>query len=210
MVITSLNRHIHPAEPHFGITLLDPALHATAIIGPIRPWGGQKAASAWRAAHFRDFSGTWHFYLADHKFSGLQKHPYAPLKTAAPCLVEPNYSLNEDSPRWAALEATAKKRALARLWQSAGRRILVDLHVPTRHLADSLLGVPTGWPAYATRATSRDIDCLQAQHQAAQDRADGTPLVFLVLGGGQLVANYCAAHHLVYLPLGLPGADIAN
>lgn len=202
-----LRHQIHPSEPEFGITLLDPALQSRLIPSPLRPWGGSRSSSAWRAAHFKEFSGTWHFYIADHKFAALLKHPEAPLKTNAPALVEPNFSLNPETPRWSVLEWTAKKRALARYWQSAGRSIFVDLNVPASHLADSLLGVPPGWGAYATRATDRDPASLAAQHTAALSRAGQTPLLMIVLGGGRQTRDYCAAHQLAWVPINLPGSD---
>lgn len=121
----------NPAE----IPVLRLSQQADFLDQPVLPWGGQSAH--WRASRASEFRGTWHFYVEDAKFSSLRHHPDRPLSTAAPTLVEPNFSLDNSTPFWLGLEVIGRKRWISRFWQSQGRRILVDLHVPEKYQVTS-------------------------------------------------------------------------
>lgn len=180
----------------FAIPALLPSLQADYIDQPLKAWGGAPSSKHWRACRDGKKSGTWHFYVSDHIFTALLKHPEAPLKTAAPTLCEPNFSMDVSMPLWRAIHTIGWKRWLARYWQSAGRRILVDLNVPGHYEELNLTGVPTGWKAYATRASDWDLAGLIRRHELAVRHAGTNELTFLCYGGGSRVQEYCRAHGL--------------
>lgn len=176
-------------------------LQADAIDQPVLPWGGQSAH--WRASRAANFRGTWHFYVADAKFTALRTTPEAPLATASPTLVEPNFSLDDSTPLWLGFEIIGRKRWMARYWQHHGRRILVDLYVPDKYAQHNLLGVPKGWRAYATRATDHELTRLESEHMLAMDHAhtsDPSDLTFLVYGGGRRVEAWCQRRAAEWIP----------
>jgi hypothetical protein len=191
-----------PSDNPAEIPTLRLRLQADGIDQPVLPWGGQSAH--WRPSRAAAFRGTWHFYVVDAKFSALRKHPEAPLDTAAPTLVEPNFSLDDSTPLWIGLEVIGRKRWISRFWQHHGRRILVDLHVPEKYQAHNLLGVPRGWKSYATRATDRAIRALEAEHMLALEHActtDPSDLTFLVYGGGDRVRDWCRRRNAEWVPV---------
>jgi hypothetical protein len=176
-------------------------LQADGIDQPVLPWGGQ--STHWRASRSADFRGTWHFYVEDAKFTALRARPDTPLKTGAPTLVEPNFSLDDSTPLYLGLEIIGAKRWISRFWQYHGRRILVDLHVPERYQAYNLFGVPPGWTAYATRAAERKIADLEAEHMLAMAHSGATEpadLVFCVYGGNHRVQEWCRRRHAEWIP----------
>lgn len=190
-----------PSDNPAEIPALRLRMAADYIDQPVIPWGGQ--GKFWRASRSADFRGTWHFYIDDAKFAALRKHPDAVLKTGAPTLVEPNFSLGDSTPLWLGLEIIGRKRWISRFWQSEGRRILVDLHVPEKYRQLNLFGVPRGWKAYATRAHERKIADLEAEHMLAMNHAEATEpadLVFLVYGGNARVRDWCRRRHAEWLP----------
>jgi len=181
-----------PSDNLAEIPTLRLSMQADTVDQPVLPWGGTSAY--WRASRVADFRGTWHFYVDDSKFAAVWKNPDAILATAAPTIVEVNYSLCDSTPLWMGIERIGRKRWLSRYWQSRGRRILVDLHVPDKYAHINLLGVPRGWRAYATRAAERKIADLESEHMLAMEHAGATEpsdLTFVVYGGNSRVRDWC-------------------
>lgn len=181
-----------PAEAEYGIPLLRLDMQAQGLVPPFARWGRERRKSRMR--------GTWHFYTDDAKFSRLWGRPQDVLTSACAALVEPNWSVSEDTPRAVALWATYRKRWLARTWQEHGVRILVDLYVAGRHACDNLLGVPSGWRAYATRGSSRSVLDLLEEVELAEIHAAGAPINLVVYGGAQPIRELCEARGWLWMP----------
>ena len=180
-----------PSDNPFGIPTLRLDMQAQGLVPPFARWGRERRKSRMR--------GTWHFYTADARFARLWSRPQDVLTSACFGLVEPNWSVSEDSPRAVALWATYRKRWLARTWQEHGVRVLVDLHVAPGHARDNLLGVPRGWRAFATRGSSRTVDDLLAEVELAEDRADA-PINLVVYGGARPIRELCEARGWLWMP----------
>lgn len=180
-----------PSDNEYGIPTLRLDMQAQGLVPPFARWGRERRKSRMR--------GTWHFYTADERFSRLWSRPQDVLTSSCAALVEPNFSVSEDSPRAVALWATYRKRWLARSWQEHGVRVLVDLYVAPRHAADNLLGVPRGWRAFATRGSSRTVEDLLAEAELAEAHAGG-PLNLVVYGGARPIRELCAQRAWLWQP----------
>lgn len=179
-----------PAEPTYGIPLLRLDMQAQGLVPPFARWGRERRKSRMR--------GTWHFYTDDSRFSRLWSRPQDVLTSSCAALVEPNWSVSEDTPRAVALWATYRKRWLARTWQEHGVRILVDLYVAPRHAGVNLLGVPRGWRSFATRGSSRTVEDLLGEVDLAEWHAGG-PISLVVYGGARPVRDLCEARGWLWI-----------
>jgi hypothetical protein len=183
---------IWPSDNEWGVPTLDLDYQALSLPEPIIKWGA--------IARKGVMPGTWHFYTDDYKFTALWKNPATVVNTRCSTVVEPNFSTNPAMPRAVVLRGIYRKRWLARYWQSQGIRVFVDLNVEPEFDDLSLLGVPRGWRAYATRWLEsygeRDIP---TQYERAKQHA-GTDILFLVIGGRVDAASMCEYYgwsHLV-------------
>lgn len=172
-----------------GIPKLRPDLCADFIDAPVRGWGSVSRASRMR--------GTWHFYVDDFKFNKLWDDPNKALVSDSVCIVEINFTINDQMPYPVALYRIYQKRWIARYWQERGLRIFVDLNAPANYMDLNWEGVPAGWSAFATSATDSRLDELEAQYARAKDWC-GQPL-FLVYGGGKKVQAFCDANDCVHV-----------
>lgn len=170
---------------------------------PTYPWRGPNAKMVKEAA-------TWHFYEEDRHFTALRKDAEPVIHTPAYTCVEPNFSIAPDTPRALALGTIYWKRNIARYWQTEGKRIIVDLHVPERFVLDNLRGVPHGWKTYATRGTYGDgirtmtadeiFDRLDLDIAIARKHAGTWDVQFIVFAGGRDVAEWCKRNGAIHSP----------
>lgn len=168
------------------IPTLDIAMQATELPEPITRWG--------RISRKAPMPGTYHFYTDDYKMTMLCRRPWMLPATGCRVAVEPNFSTWAGMDRPAATNAIFWKRSLARAWQHAGVRIVVDLnlHEDWRHLA--FLGVPRGWRSYATRRhRGFDLDAIEREFAAAAEHAGTADILFFVIGGWKKVRDHCLA-----------------
>jgi len=199
-----------PSANEYRIPDLLPGLQGDFVDQPVRPWGGY--SKHWRPSRSGTFAGTWHFYQNDAKFAALLKHPDNLLKSGAPTVCEINFSMGWTMPLWRAIYTIGLKRWHSRYWQEDGRRIFVDLNVSPA-LADeetgdvicdwprlNLYGVPRGWRAYCTRASSREMAKLEGEYALACEHAGTRDIRMLVIGGGRLVQEFCGERGLEYHP----------
>jgi len=176
-----------------GIPELDPAMQARELVAPVTKWG--------TIARSAPMAGTYHFYTSDYKFSALLKHPMRLVDAGCSVAVEPNFSTWPGRPVAEVLADVCRKRAVAREWQRAGVRILVDLGVAPEFRALNLLGVPPGWSAYAVRCHAGvDWAVIEADHAAASAIAGGPPSPFVVFGGGKEAVDRCPAAGWIHVP----------
>lgn len=170
-----------PSDNDWEIPVLDLALQANAPDMPFVTWGMGKAARS------KKMKGTWGFYTEDYRYAALWADPSPVPNSGCVNAVEPNYSCYGQTPRALALYRIYQKRYIARTWQMFGVRIFVDLNVNDRHFDLNLLGVPTGWKAYATRGYNERTDYIEEQYAMACERAQSDSILFLIYGGGQAV-----------------------
>jgi hypothetical protein len=172
----------------FGVPTLDLSMQADSLTLPLVKWG--------TVARSEPIEGTYHFYTSDRKFRALASHPDA-LPTMCQAAVEINFSTRPDMPRALALYTIYRKRAIALRWQARGLRVWVDLNVDRAYDDLALLGVPTGWQAYANRGYSVDLDHLVESYDRAKERAGGD-IRYLVYGGGAGAKALCQQHGWIW------------
>lgn len=143
--------------------------------------------------------GTWHFYTQDDEFDHLWERPERLIGTRAGTMIEPNHSVYDQTPLAVATWATHRKRWLACFAASRGMKILVDLNVASPYAELNLVGVPLGWPSYATRGYADRIEDLSREYALARDRAEGEPRLFVVYAGGREVRALCQDRGWVYV-----------
>lgn len=188
--------HLIDFDP--GIPSLDLTRAAYNLPCPVLPYGA--------VALDRHTRGTKHFYVRDKAFSGVWDNPRRILQSDCSVAVEVNYSTQADFPPWQVLADIARKRTLARLWQSLGIRIIVDLNVEPAFRDLSLLGVPPGWSSYATRShrgfglDSLHADFAQGAARASLGGIPATGVFFVVFGGGRKVKAECEANGWTFVP----------
>ena len=182
---------IWPSSNDFGIPDLLPEMQAEKLTAPLTRWG--------EIGRSVEMTGTYHFYTADYKFENVWRYPLQPIRTQAQALVECNFSTGSGQPLAVSLWDIYRKRWLARLWQSHGVRIWVDLNVDHSLRDYALLGVPEGWRAYCTRGLDSDFASVFMDYELACEHCKGEPL-FLVYGGGTLVENICLDRGWLWRP----------
>jgi len=168
-----------------GIPDLLVDLQADCVPLPVWAWG-----SVARTATHR---GTWHFYVDDKRFSRVLAAPDALVSTGCVAACEPNISVYDDTPPAVAYHSLYRKRWVARYWQSCGIRIFLDVNLPSWMLSrpETLYGIPEGWRAWATRGYERRLESLDEEYEFALNASRTTEIVFLVIGGGRKVAQWC-------------------
>ena len=143
--------------------------------------------------------GTLHFYTDDYRFRAIYEHPDRILQHDPMNIVEPNYSLFNETPIAFGLQHIYKKRFLARAMQDKGIRVFVDLNVAPKYYQLNLLGVPIGWSAFCTRGYSDRLNQTAFELDMARMIANGNKLLFVVYGGGNPVREFCRINGLVYV-----------
>lgn len=173
-----------PAMNRLGIPDLDPQLVPASVALPVWCWG--------QTSRKRINPGTWHHYTADYRFRAIEKNPHAILETGCTSAVEVNYSVFDDTPLAVAFWTIYKKRYLARMWQQIGITVFVDANMPEKLLdaEESRYGVPATYRAFATRGYERRLASLDYEYDWSASFG-GNPLLFLVIGGGRKVAEWC-------------------
>ncbi|MBQ0054291.1 MAG: DUF4417 domain-containing protein [Bacteroidales bacterium] len=146
--------------------------------------------------------GTLHFYTDDYRYgNSLYEHPEKILKHNPRNIVEPNYSLFNETPAAFGLREIYKKRFIARALQEKGIRIFVDLNVAQKWYKLNFLGVPAGWRSFCTRGYSDRIQALEFEYRIAEASAalSGSRPLFVCYGGGRKCKDFCREVHAVYV-----------
>ena len=144
-------------------------------------------------------NGTLHFYVDDYRFQTVYDHPEKILAMHPRNIVEPNFSLFNETPVAFGLQAIYKKRQVARLMQENGLGVFVDLNVSAKFYKLNLLGVPAGYGAFCTRGYSDRIPYLEFEYRIAKMVAGDNPLLFVVYGGGAECQRFCREVGAVYV-----------
>lgn len=189
----SLADQLFPSDNDLEVPTLDLSMQATECQIPFLCFGEQKRT------YNMNGEGTLHFYTDDYRFNAVYEHPEKILQHNPGTIVEPNFSLYNESPVAFGLQAIYKKRFIARAMQERGLQIFVDLNVAQKFYQLNMLGVPRGWRAFATRGYSDRLNNLAFEYAIAKDWAmDKTPL-FVIYGGGSLCKQFAKEHGCIYI-----------
>lgn len=139
--------------------------------------------------------GVLHFYTDDYRWSAIYEHPEKILRHNPGAVVEPNYSLFNETPLAFGLQAIYKKRWLGRMMQERGIPVFVDLNVANKWYALNLFGVPKGYGSFCTRGYSDRLAALEYEYFLAERVAEGNLKHFVVYGGGMSVRDWCLSHN---------------
>ena len=178
-----------------GIPTLDLTMQAAELVEPIIKWGA--------IARSKPMTGTYHFYSDPGRWSALMANPHRLPAVGCSVAVEPNYPTRAGQPLAEVLALVCRKRLIARAWQDAGVRIVMDLAVDPAWREHNLLGVPRGWASYANRCRPGyqwSIEQLRADHDRAVEHADGNPILYAVFGGGAEAAAICDKQGWTHVP----------
>lgn len=181
---------IWPSDNEYDIPSLSIEQQADAFDLPVNVWGATRQKK----------SGTYIFYTADYRFRAIWQNPNKLLEAGCVNVVEPNFSVYEQSPLAHAIWQTYKKRWLSRYWQSQGIRVFVDLNVAINYALLNLFGVPVGWRSYATRGYSDRLQALGIESSLAKRHAESDDILLLVYGGGKKVKGWCKENNAVWIP----------
>jgi hypothetical protein len=194
------------AASYWGIPTLDLSWQASTedIRKATEKGGWLKWGSSARSG--KGIGRAIYWYCWDQQFTAVIRFPDQPLRYGASVCVEANFSTYPSQPGWEALATIGRKRVLASHWGRAGIKLVVDLNVAAEFRDLSLLGVPFGWSAYATRA-HRDTgpsgilgDYNLASDHAARGGVGPDRLLFIVFGGGQKVRELCQDSQWGWVP----------
>lgn len=180
-----------PTDNELEIPVLRRDKQPSGVVLPARAWGS--------LSRKKEAVGGFHFYVDDYRFDALWRDPGKLVRTRPLWATEINYSLFDNTPAAVAVWHTYRKRWLARYWQEAGIPVFVDLNVPECHQEINLLGVPHGWNAYSSRGYESRLDGLGKEIETARHHAGTEDVVFLVVGGGENVAELCRRERVTHI-----------
>ncbi len=143
--------------------------------------------------------GVLHFYTDDYRWSAVYEHPERILRHNPGAVVEPNYSLFNDTPVAFGLQSIYRKRWIGRRMQDHGIPVFVDLNVANKYYALNLFGIPKGYGAFCTRGYADRLPALEYEYMIAERIADGNRLTFVVYGGGEPAKQWCREKGCVYV-----------
>ena len=152
-------------------------------------------------------TGTLCFYTEDYRFSTVYEHPEKILKMEPLNVVEPNFSLYDETPIAFGLQQIYKKRFIGRAMQQKGKGVFVDLCCSPKFYKLNLLGVPRGYASFCTRGYSHQVEHLAYELEIAKMVADGNELLFVCYGGGQPCKDFCRQNGLIYVT---PVVEVKN
>lgn len=185
---------LFPTDNELEIPTLDINMQARECQIPFLCFGEQKRT------YNMNGQGTLHFYTNDYRFTSVYEHPEKIFKQHRPAnIVEPNFSLYNETPISFGMQALYKKRWIARAMQSRGIGVFVDLNVAQKWYQLNMLGVPRGWQAFATRGYSDRLNNLEFELSIAKDWALGKTPLFVIYGGGNECRRFAQENGCVYI-----------
>lgn len=150
-----------PTDNQMEIPTLSLDVQPTQVEIPFLCYGEQKRSKDMRG------SGVLHFYTDDYRWQSIYEHPEKILRHNPGAIVEPNFSLFNETPVAFGLQAVYKKRWVGRALQDRGIPVFVDLNVANKWYAINLFGVPKGYGAYCTRGYSDRLPALEYEYMLA-------------------------------------------
>lgn len=184
---------LFPCDNDLEIPTLDLNMQAKACDIPFLCFGEQK----------RTFNlegqGTLHFYTDDYRFAAVYEHPEKILQHHPSNIVEPNFSLFNETPIAFGMQAIYRKRWIARAMQQQGIGVFVDLNVAQKYYRLNMFGVPRGWRAFCTRGYSDRLNNLAFELSIAKDWAEGKAPLFVIYGGGNSCKRFAQKYGCIYI-----------
>lgn len=144
-------------------------------------------------------TGTLHFYTDDYRYGDIYEHPEKILQHHPRNIVEPNFSLFNETPSAFGLQAVYKKRWIARAMQEKGLGVFVDLNVAQKFYKLNLIGIPKGYGSFCTRGYSDRLPALELEYNIAKTIAGDNELLFVCYGGGRECKAFCQSVGAVYV-----------
>lgn len=181
-----------PTDNRFEIPVLRLEAQPEFVELPVLCYGEQSRSKDMHG------QGILHFYTDDYRFRSIYEHPEKILRHNPGIIVEPNFSLFNETPLAFGLQSIYKKRWISRIMQDQGIPVFVDLNVANKWYELNLVGVPKGYGAFATRGYSERMAALEYEYELASRVADGNLRFFLVYGGGKDVRDWCMKHRCAY------------
>lgn len=158
----------------YDIPELDINMQASAADIEVAEW------SAWASRGRGNLTTGILFYVSDDRFTTLDNYDLA--GQGVQVAIEANYSTSQLHPRALMLHDIYQKRELAKSWQLAGVKTVVDVFVSRNAADDNFLGVPTGWTSYANRYSASDPDHLLEMFYLCQQHAETKDIDYIVYG----------------------------
>lgn len=184
---------LFPSDNQLEIPMLRLDVQPECVEIPCLCFGEQKRTTNMQG------HGILHFYTDDYRWQSVYEHPEKILKYNPGAIVEPNFSLFNDTPVAFGMQSIYKKRWIGRAMQERGMPVFVDLNVANKFAALNLLGVPKGYGSFCTRGYSDRLPALEFEYEIATKVADGNKLTFMVYGGGAVVKEWCASNGCIYI-----------
>lgn len=185
---------LFPTDNDFEIPVLDIDMQAKDVQIPFLCYGEQKRT------YNLGGTGTLHFYTDDYRFTSVFEHPEKVYAQHNPAnIVEPNFSLFNETPISFGMQALYKKRWIAKAMQTKGIGVFVDLNVAQKWYQLNMIGVPRGWRAFATRGYSDRLHNLAFEYSIAKDWAEGETPIFVIYGGGNECRRFAQKYGCVYI-----------
>ena len=184
---------IFPSDNSWEIPTLRLDVQPKGAEIPFLAYGEQKRTYDMRG------TGTLHFYRDDYKFANIYDHPEKVLQHHPQNIVEPNFSLFNETPPAFGLQAVYKKRWIARAMQERGIGVFADLNVAQKFIKLNLIGIPRGYNAFATRGYSDRIPALEIEYALAQAISGRDRPLFVCYGGGNGCRDFCNRVGAVYV-----------
>lgn len=182
---------LYPSDNEYEIPILRiDRQPEKGLLLPFAPWG----ANSRRKKNI----ATYHFYVDDYRFQNIWLHPEKLLACGCREAVEPNFTLHLNMPIAFGLQLLYKKRWISRWLQECGIGVWVDLKVSEKFRELNLLGVPSGYNAFATRGYADNIPGLARDLEIARKVSGLDQPNMLVYGGGKKAKEFCEKHGLIY------------
>ena len=158
---------------------------------PITPWGAN--------SRLRKDVSTYHFYVDDYRFENLWKDPSKLINSGCKAIVEPNFSIHDQTPYAQALYNIYRKRWIGRYMQELGVCVYADLFVSPRFSFENQYGIPQGYNAFFTRGLCDFPDLLKNDLQIAKEISGLEIPNLIVYGGGIKAKEFCQKNSLLHI-----------
>jgi hypothetical protein len=158
---------------------------------PLTPWGAN--------SRLRKDVSTYHFYVDDYRFENLWKDPSKLINSGCKAIVEPNFSIHDQTPMAQALYNIYRKRWMGRYMQELGVLVYADLFVSPKFTDFNKLGIPKGYNAFFTRALSDFPQLLENDLKIAKEISGLEIPNLIVYGGGIKAKEFCQKKSLLHI-----------
>ena len=170
---------------------------------------GRNSWEKWGRVNRSSQAEAWHHYASDAKFQTLLRDPDKLIATGAKYTAEINVSSFETDPFPVAVSQLFRKRCVTRVWQDAGIKTFIDLHVSgvTRLLV--MDGVPREHGLFCTRYKKNDLngdhlgfEAVVQDHDLVLDHiSEDVDPVFVVYGVPDRYQADCEKRGWYWLPV---------